>query len=162
QRDAELAADQLADQLAGPEGEGELQLSRVTPGDQRVDLPQLDPGQLAGPPRDRLGPQRVHTTLAVLCQPAEHRRTGHAQRGRDVLRVRAGPDLFDRADPQLLQGVVVELATVVVAHATSDYTHDPIVHLLMTALVSAGRRRWSLGRHPGPGAARASGTARRV
>jgi hypothetical protein len=55
--------------------------------------------------------------LAVFGQPGVHRRPGHPERLGDLVRVDAVLDLADRADAQLLQGLVVELAAVVVTHA---------------------------------------------
>jgi hypothetical protein len=40
-------------------------------------------------------------------------------------------DLADRADPQLLQGLVIELAAVVVAHARTRPDHHRKVNLLL-------------------------------
>jgi len=44
-------------------------------------------------------------------------------------------DLADRADAQLLQGLVVQLAAVVLAHARTRPDHDQKVNLLVNGLV---------------------------
>jgi hypothetical protein len=46
-------------------------------------------------------------------------------------------DLADRPDPQLLQGLVVELAAVVLAHAPTRPDPYPKVNLLVNGSVTA-------------------------
>jgi hypothetical protein len=45
-------------------------------------------------------------------------------------------DLADRADPQLLQGPVIQLAAIVVAHARTRPDSDYKVNLLVNGLVA--------------------------
>ena len=134
---AELAADQLADHRAGPQRERELQLAGVVADDQCVDPLQLGAGQRGRPAGDRAGLERRKASLAVFRQPAIDRRPRHPQPRGNVFGIGTLLDLADRADPQLFQGLVVELAAVVVAHARTRPDHDHKVNLLMNGLVSA-------------------------
>jgi DDE superfamily endonuclease len=49
-------------------------------------------------------------------------------------------DLADRADAQLFQGLVIQLAAVVLAHARTRPDPDHKVNLLVNGLVTAARR----------------------
>ncbi len=116
QRHPKLAADQLAHHLPGPQRERELVLTRVRAGDQRIQPAHLRTGQLRRPARHRPRPQRLLAALPVLGQPPVDRAPAHTQRGRDILRMDSRLDSVHRPQPQLLQGVVVQLAAVVLTH----------------------------------------------
>jgi len=119
----ELAADQLADHLPRPQRERKLQLPRISPDDQRVQPAQLLPGQPRRPPGHRPRPQRVLPTFPVLGHPAVHGAPGHSQCGGDILRMCPGLDLLDRAQPQHLQRLVVQLPAVVIPHGRIQPEH---------------------------------------
>ena len=65
-----------------------------------------------------------------------YRRPGHPQPDGDVLGMGALFALADRSDAQLLQGLVVELAAVVIAHAPTRPDPNRKVNLLVNGLVS--------------------------
>src|SRR5205823_4693398 len=108
--------------------------------------------ELGWSPWHRTGLEGLQAALAILGQPPIDRRSGHSQRRGDLLRMHAVLDLPDGADAQLLQGLVVELAAVVVAHAATRSNHHHNVKLLMNALVSPKQQiaGSSPARAPGP------------
>ena len=116
QRHRELAADQLPDHVPGPQREPELQLPRIGPGDQRVEPAHLLPGQLRRSTRHRAGLQRVPAALPVLGQPPVDRAPAHAQRRRDIFGMHPRLDRVHRPQPHRLQGPVVQLPAIVLAH----------------------------------------------
>jgi hypothetical protein len=120
---------------------GELQLPGVIAHDQGVDPLQLGAGQAWRPSGDRLGPQGIQPALAVFGQPAIDRGPGHSQPRGDLVGMGALLDLADGADPQLLQGLVIELAAVVVTHAGTRPECHRKVKLLMNGLVGWPRGR---------------------
>src|SRR4029453_3047054 len=87
-----------------------------------------------------LGPQRVQSAFAVLGQPAIDRGPGHPQPCGDVFGMGALLNLADRADPQLLQGLVIQLAAVVIAHARTRPDPHHKVNLLVNGLVTRAYR----------------------
>jgi hypothetical protein len=147
---AELAADQLANHVAGPQRERKAQLAGVVADDQGVQPAQLDALELGTRPWHRAGAQRLQTAFPVGSQPAEHGGAGHPERLGDGLWVGALLDLPDRTDAQLLKCLVVELAAVVVAHRRSQSrTTAPVqqpVNALVCPLPRSRPRRTSRGR----------------
>jgi hypothetical protein len=94
----ELAADQLADHVTGPQREREPQLPRVVADHQRIQPAQLGTRQLGTPAWHRPGPERLQAAFAVGGHPAKDGGAGHPQRLGDGLGVGALLDLVDRAD----------------------------------------------------------------
>src|SRR4029453_10478837 len=121
----ELPADQLADHGMSPQRKAELQLAGVVAHDQGVDPLQLGPGQRRRPSRDWAGLERLQPSLTVSRQPAIDRRPGYPQRRGDVLGMSALFDPANGADAQLLQGLVIQLAAVIVAHAADSTRSRP-------------------------------------
>jgi hypothetical protein len=133
---AELATDKLTHHRAGPQRKRRPQLVGVVADDQPVQLGKLRASELGWPPRHRTGLEGFQPSLAILRQPRIHRCSGHPQCLGDVVGVGALLDLTDRTNTQLLEGLVVELAAVVVAQARTRPNPVQIVKLLMNGLVS--------------------------
>jgi hypothetical protein len=58
-----------------------------------------------------------------------------SQRGGDILRMRAFPDLIHRPDTQRLKRLVIKLPAVVIAHGTILPDHKIKVRLLSNSLI---------------------------
>ena len=136
ERDLELAADQGAHHVPGPQRELELVLTRVRPHDQGVQGAHLLAGQLRRPARHRPRPQRVAPALAELRQPAIDRAPRHPQRGRHVLGMHPRLHRVHRPQPHLFHRPVIRLAAVVVAHYWIIPKTEDQVSLLTFPLVN--------------------------
>ena len=130
-----LPTDHLPHHRAGPQRKGELQLPWVIADDQGVDPLQLSAGQCRRPSGDWPGLERLQPSLAVLGQPAIDRRSGHPQPSGDVLGMGALLDPANRAEAQLLQGLVIQFAAIIIAHARTRPELDHKVNLLVNGLV---------------------------
>jgi hypothetical protein len=97
---------------------------------------ELGAGQAWRPSGDGAGLEGLQPALAVLGQPAIDRGPGHAQPSGDVLGMGALFDLADGPDAQLLQGLVVEFAAVVIAHTRTRPDHHHQVNLLVNGSVT--------------------------
>ena len=91
----EFPPDQLADDLPRPQPEIELQLPRVAPGDNRVQLRQLRRTQAGSRPRCLLGLQRDRAALVIFLLPPEQHRPGNIEHSRDHGRF---VSLFEKPD----------------------------------------------------------------
>ena len=80
--DTEFPPDQLADDLPRPQPEIELQLPRIAPGDNRVQLRQLGRTQTGSRPWCLLRLQRDRAALVVFLLPPEQHRPGNIEHSR--------------------------------------------------------------------------------
>src|SRR6202166_622159 len=149
QRYVKFVLDQLRHHVTRPQRERELQLQRILLRHRAVNPLHGARIQLGRSSKKRLGLQRSPSTSPILCHPSVYRAAVDPQRSRNNLGTFAGLYATHGTDTHRFQRRVIQLASIVLSHATFESHETPLVkkneHLFMDRLIRARRRALRLG-----------------